>query len=104
MDRDVSQKLKGIALLLPSKSPRVETERNDTLWAEHLEESVLDMHLRIAPRIAEPSIALVDLLKLNVGTVIEIPAFSEIPLCVVGQPFFTGTIGERNGKMAVSLN
>jgi flagellar motor switch protein FliM len=47
--------------------------------------------------------SLVELLKLSVGTVVEIPAFNEISLHVEGQPIFTGTIGERDGKMAVSL-
>ena len=95
--------LKAIAPLLRSKIQRVEADRNDKFWSEHLEEALMDIQLSIAPRIAEPSMSLVELLKLSVGTVVEIPAFNEISLHVEGQPIFTGTIGERDGKMAVSL-
>jgi flagellar motor switch protein FliM len=35
--------------------------------------------------------------------VVEIPSFEKVKIFVEGQDLFTGTIGERDGKMAVCL-
>lgn len=99
-----SQRQRALTPFPDSKIERLDVQRTDTLWAAHLEESLMDIHLSLVPRLAEPSIALVDLLKLGVGTVIEIPTFNEIPLYVEGHSVFTGKIGERDGKMAVSIS
>jgi flagellar motor switch protein FliM len=96
------QMLKLIAPLLRSKVQRV-GENRDENWATRLRAAVLQIPLIIAPRVAEPTVNLTQLLRLQTGAVIAIEAFNDIPIYIEGHPLFTGRIGEKDGKMAVSI-
>jgi flagellar motor switch protein FliM len=96
------QMLKLIAPLLRSKVQRI-GENRDENWATRLREAVLQIPLVIAPRVAEPTVNLTQLLRLQPGAVISIEAFNDIPIYIEGHPLFTGRIGEKDGKMAVSI-
>ena len=96
------QMLKQIAPLLRSKVQRIGDNRDEN-WARRLRESLMDVPLTIAPRVAEPTVDLTQLLRLKPGTIIEIPAFNTIPIYIEGHSIYQGRIGEKDGKMAISL-
>ena len=96
------QSLKQIATILRSKIQRVGADR-DLNWERKLQDAMLTLELSFVPRIAEPKISLSELLRLRENMVVEIPAFEKVKILVEGQDLFTGTIGERDGKMAVCL-
>jgi flagellar motor switch protein FliM len=95
------QALKAIAPLMRSKIQRVGDR--DINWERRLQTALLDLPLVFSPRIAEPIVTMTDLLNLRPGVVVEIPAFETLPIYVEGQPMFKGSIGERDGKMAVRI-
>ncbi len=96
------QALKQVAPLLRSKIQRVGDGR-DEAWEGKLREALMNVTLNFAPRIAEPSINISELLQLRPGMVVDIPAFERVKVYVEGQPLFNATIGERDGKMAVCV-
>jgi flagellar motor switch protein FliM len=96
------QALKQIAPLLRSKIQGV-GDGHDDGWARKLQDSLLDTQLEFSPRIAEPTITLSELMRLKPGMVVDIPAFEEVKVFVEGQSLFRATIGERDGRMAVSI-
>ena len=75
----------------------------DLNWERKLQDAMLDLELSFVPRIADPKISLSELLRLRENMVVEIPSFEKVKILVEGQDLFTGTIGERDGKMAVCL-
>ncbi len=97
------QSLKQVAPLLRSKIQRVGGDGPDEAWESNLREALMSATLNFSPRIAEPTVNLGQLLNIRAGTVIEIPAFEEVKVYVEGQALFNGTIGERDGKMAVRI-
>ena len=96
------QMLKQIAPLLRSKVQRVGDNRDEN-WARRLRDAVMDVTLEIAPRVAEPTVDMTQLLRLKPGTIVSIDAFADIPIYIDGQAIFTAKMGEKDGKMAVSL-
>ena len=42
-------------------------------------------------------------LNIEEGMVVEIPAFEKVSIYVAGQPMFTASIGDRDGKYAVKI-
>ena len=96
------QSLKQIATILRSKIQRVGADR-DLNWERKLQDAMLDLQLSFVPRIADPKISLSELLRLRENMVVEIPSFEKVKILVEGQDLFTGTIGERDGKMAVCI-
>jgi flagellar motor switch protein FliM len=96
------QSLKQIATILRSKIQRVGADR-DLNWERKLQDAMLNLELSFVPRIADPKISLSELLRLRENMVVEIPSFEKVKVFVEGQDLFTGTIGERDGKMAVCL-
>ncbi|MFM7768080.1 MAG: FliM/FliN family flagellar motor switch protein, partial [Bacteroidota bacterium] len=79
------QMLKLIAPLLRSKVQRI-GENRDEKWATLLRDAVLQIPLVIAPRVAEPTVNLTQLLRLQPGAVISIEAFNDIPIYIEGHP------------------
>jgi len=96
------QGLKQIATILRSKIQHTSDGR-DMQWAQRLRDALLEVPLNFVPRIAEPSIELGDLVNVYEGMVVEIPAFDSVKIFVEGEPLFDGTIGERDGKIAVRI-
>lgn len=96
------QMLKLIAPLLRSKVQRV-GENRDENWAARLREAIMEIPLVIAPRVAEPTVDLTQLLRLRAGAVINIEPFNDVPVYIEGHSLFNGRIGEKDGKMAVSI-
>ena len=94
--------LKQIAPLLRSKVQRIGDNRDEN-WARRMREAVLEVTLEIAPRVAEPKVDMTQLLRIKPGTIIPIEAFADIPIYIDGQAIFTAKMGEKDGKMAVSL-
>jgi len=92
-----------VAPLLRSKIQRVGSDGRDEAWESKLREALMATTLNFSPRIAEPTVNLGQLLNIRAGTVIDIPAFEEVKVYVEGRPLFNGTIGERDGKMAVRI-
>jgi flagellar motor switch protein FliM len=96
------QMLKQIAPLLRSKTQRI-GDNLDENWARRLRDAIMDITLEIAPRVAEPTVDMTRLLRLKPGTVVAIDSFAEIPVFIEGQAIFNGKMGEKDGKMAVSI-
>jgi len=96
------QMLKQIAPLLRSKVQTV-GDSSDSSWTERLREALLDVTLEIAPRIAEPSIDMASLLQLKAGLTVPIEAFADVPVFVGGQSIYKAKMGEKDGKMAISI-
>ncbi len=96
------QMLKLIAPLLRSKVQRV-GENRDENWATRLRDAIMEIPLVIAPRVAEPTVDLTQLLRLRAGAVIAIEPFNDVPVYIEGHSLFNGRIGEKDGKMAVSI-
>jgi flagellar motor switch protein FliM len=63
----------------------------------------MDVTLEIAPRVAEPTVDMTQLLRLKPGTIVSIDAFADIPIYIDGQAIYTAKMGEKDGKMAVSI-
>ena len=78
-------------------------DNRDENWARRLRDAVMDVTLEIAPRVAEPTVDMTQLLRLKPGTIVSIDAFADIPIYIDGQAIFTAKMGEKDGKMAVSL-
>jgi flagellar motor switch protein FliM len=96
------QAMKQIAGILRSKIQR-SGDRHDEKWEKALHEAVLNIPLKFVPRIAEPKINLGELMNIEEGMVVEIPAFEKVSIFVAGQPMFTASIGDRDGKYAVRI-
>ena len=96
------QGLKQIATILRSKIQHTSDGR-DMQWAQRLRDALMEVPLNFVPRIAEPSIELGDLVNVYEGMVVEIPAFDSVKIFVEGEPLYDGTIGERDGKIAVRI-
>ena len=96
------QSLKAIAPLMRSKIQRV-GERDEN-WERRMQLALLNLPLSFYPRIAEPVVTMTELLRLRPGVVVEIPAFEQIEIMVEGQPLFAGSLGERDGKMAIRIS
>ena len=96
------QMLKQIAPLLRSKVQRL-GENRDENWARRLRDSAMNITLEIAPRLAEPMVDMTQLLRLKPGTVVSIDAFTDIPIYIDGQTIYMAKMGEKDGKMAVSI-
>jgi flagellar motor switch protein FliM len=96
------QSLKQIATILRSKIQRVGDAR-DMNWERHLVEALLHVPLSFVPRIAEPKISLKQLMNVQVGMIVDIPAFEKVRVFVEGEELFEGMMGDRDGKLAVQV-
>ena len=88
--------------MLRSKVQRLGDNRDEN-WARRLRDAVMNVTLEIAPRIAEPTVDMTQLLRLKPGTVVPIEAFADIPIYIDGQTIYMAKMGEKDGKMAVAL-
>ncbi len=96
------QSLKTIATIMRSKIQHTSDGR-DLIWAQRLNDALMEVPLNFIPRIAEPKITLGDLMNVHEGMVIEIPPFDAVKIFVEGEALFDGSIGERDGKIAVRI-
>lgn len=96
------QSLKQIATILRSKIQRIGDSR-DMNWERHLEEAMMQIPLSFVPRIAEPSITLRELMHVQEGMIVDIPAFETVRVFIEGEELFSGTMGDRDGKLAVRV-
>jgi flagellar motor switch protein FliM len=96
------QSLKQIATILRSKIQRVGDSR-DMNWERHLEDALMQVPLTFVPRIAEPSISLKELMNVQEGMIVDIPAFETVRVFVEGEELFQGMMGDKDGKLAVRV-
>ena len=94
--------LKQIGPMLRSKVQRT-GDNLDESWRKRLREAVLEVSLEFAPRIAEPTMTIAELLAVKPGFTMPIETFTEIPIYINGNPVYMAKMGEQNGKMAVSI-
>ena len=85
----------------PCELPRAEL--NALPWAQRLNDALMEVPLNFIPRIAEPKITLGELMNIHEGMVVEIPPIDEVKIFVEGESLFEGSIGERDGKIAVRI-
>ena len=68
-----------------------------------MEQSVLEVPLKVNATLSQPIVNLSKLLRLNVGNTIEIPISDKIDVYVEDIKMFNGDLGEYKGSAAVNI-
>lgn len=96
------QSLKPIIPVLRSKL-RGSASEEDVAWREKLQEAVMNIALTLRPRIANPQVTAAQLLDLEPGMVVPIPAIEDVALYIDDTLFAHCTLGEVAGSTAVKI-
>ncbi len=96
------QTLKPIASQLRS---RIQSEiiDDDVTWRDRLERAVLDIPLLVDVLLAEPKIALSNLIHIKPGDVLPVQLAESVDIRLEENPFFEGEMGDVAGQLAVNL-
>lgn len=97
------QSLKPLMPLLKSKVVAEGVPASDPAWRARLREALLDIDLDIRTVLAEPTVALGDIMQLRTGDILPIQVPEEVRLLVERLPFRSGALGEAKGAAAVMI-
>lgn len=75
----------------------------DPSWMTALHRSLGNVTLPVTSILARPEISLVRMLSLQVGDIIPLNMPHQVPLTVAGNNVAYGTLGEVNGRVAISI-
>lgn len=96
------QSFRPIAAQLRSRM-QSELVDEDTTWRARLREAILSVPLTLSAQLAQPEIALGQLMRARPGGFVAVD-LAPMPMALVdGQPVFDVEIGEQAGRAAVSL-
>lgn len=76
---------------------------DDMSWRDRLLRAILEVPLEITAQLAEPEVALSDLMKIKPGLTLPVNLKPEPQILIEGQPFFDVDLGNVAGKSALSL-
>ena len=96
------QTLRPIASQLRSRT-QTDSSEEDLGWRGRLERAVLNVPLGLEARLAEPSVTMTQLIFMKPGDVIPIQLNEAVEICLEGQPFYMGEMGEVAGQSAINL-
>ena len=96
------QTLRPIASQLRSRT-QTDSSEEDLGWRGRLERAVLNVPLGLEARLAEPSVSMTQLIFMKPGDVIPIQLNEAVEICLEGQPFYLGEMGEVAGQSAINL-
>ena len=96
------QTLRPIASQLRSRT-QTDSSEEDLGWRGRLERAVLNVPLGLEARLAEPSVTMTQLIFMKPGDVIPIQLNEAVEICLEGQPFYLGEMGEVAGQSAINL-
>ena len=96
------QTLRPIASQLRSRT-QTDSSEEDLGWRARLERAVLNVPLGLEARLAEPSVTMTQLIFMKPGDVIPIQLNEAVEICLEGQPFYMGEMGEVAGQSAINL-
>jgi flagellar motor switch protein FliM len=84
--------------------PQEEEEATiDPVWAERLNDAVMQVRLPMRSIFARPEMPLSRLLTLQAGDVIPVCLPNHIPVTVAGRLFAQGSVGESSGRAAIRI-
>jgi len=96
------QTLRPIASQLRSRT-QTDSSEEDLGWRGRLERAVLNVPLGLEARLAEPSVTMTQLIFMKPGDVIPIQLNEAVEICLEGEPFYMGEMGEVAGQSAINL-
>jgi flagellar motor switch protein FliM len=91
---------------LPALSGQQREDDNsaDPVWRARLSDAVMHAHLPVRTVIARPVMSLDRLMALAPGDIIPVCLPAQVPLTVAGRLLAHGTIGDANGRAAISIS
>jgi len=75
----------------------------DTEWRTRLEAALDNVHLPVRSVLARPELSVAQLMELKAGDVIPVTLSAKVPLIVANRNLGHGTIGEREGRVALMV-